>query len=162
MRGLEGTVKVCFRKYAIDGAFFFSDNDSRGFMDNGIQLDTIVLAVMVAGIMPIICAGIAKWGRKDYDNHHPRDWYQTLEGRSARAYAAQQNCFEAFPFFAVAVVLAALSGADGDLLERLCWLFVVARVVYIACYLADKAAWRSTAWLIGYGCVLSIFTLALF
>lgn len=131
-------------------------------MNNTFQLDTIVLAIMLAGIMPIVCAGIAKWGRKDYDNNNPRNWYQTLEGMPARAHAAQQNCFEAFPFFAIAVVLAALSGADGELLEVLSWLFIVARIAYIACYLFDKAAWRSIAWVVGFGCVIYIYTLALF
>ena len=131
-------------------------------MNLAIQLDTVVLAVLIAGLMPVICAGIAKWGRKDYDNHDPRGWYASLDGISARANAAQQNCLEAFPFFAVGVVLAALSGADGDSLDAATWLFILARVAYIACYLNDKAAWRSISWLVGYACVVYLYFLALY
>jgi uncharacterized MAPEG superfamily protein len=131
-------------------------------MNLAIQLDTVVLAVLIAGLMPVICAGIAKWGRKDYDNHDPRAWYASLDGISARANAAQQNCLEAFPFFAVGVVLAALSGTDGDSLEAASWLFILARVTYIACYLNDKAAWRSISWLVGYACVIYLYFLALY
>jgi uncharacterized MAPEG superfamily protein len=126
------------------------------------QLDTVVLAVLIAGLMPVICAGIAKWGRKDYDNHNPRVWYASLEGFAARANAAQQNCLEAFPFFAVGVLLAALSGADGDSLETVTWMFIVARVAYVACYLNDKASWRSIFWVIGFACVVYLYALALY
>jgi uncharacterized MAPEG superfamily protein len=130
-------------------------------MNESFQLDTIVLAVLIAGLMPVICAGIAKWGRKDYDNHNPRAWYASIDGFAARANAAQQNCLEAFPFFAAGVILAALSGTDGDALEAVSWLFIVVRVAYIACYLNDKATWRSIFWLVGFGCTVYLYSLAL-
>ena len=69
-------------------------------------------AVLVAGIMPVVCAGIAKSGLKGYDNSDPRAWLARQTGFRARANAAQANCFEAFPFFAVGVVLALLTGVD--------------------------------------------------
>lgn len=130
-------------------------------MNNTFQFDTVVLAVLFAGLMPVICAGIAKWGRKDYDNYNPRAWYASLDGIAARANAAQQNCLEAFPFFAVGVILAALSGVEGDTLEEVSWLFIVARVAYVTCYLTDKAAWRSMSWLVGFACVVYLYALAL-
>lgn len=123
--------------------------------------DSVVLTVLLAGLMPVICAGIAKWGRKDYDNHNPRAWYATLEGMAARAYAAQQNCLEAFPFFAVGVILAVLSDVDAGTVEGVSWLFIVARVIYVACYLSDKAAWRSMSWVIGFACVVYLYASAL-
>lgn len=131
-------------------------------MTYALQLNTVVLAILIAGVMPVICAGIAKWGRKDYDNHNPRDWIYKLEGFRSRANAAQQNCLEAFPFFAVGAILAALSGSDGDPLELVTWIFIVARIIYIACYLADKASLRSLSWVIGYFCVIYLYALALF
>lgn len=56
-----------------------------------------VLTVLIAGLLPIVCAGIAKWGVKNYDNHQPRSWLALQEGYRARANAAQENSFEAFP-----------------------------------------------------------------
>ncbi len=55
-------------------------------------------AVLAAGIMPVVCAGIAKSGFKGYDNSDPRAWLARQTGFRARANAAQANCFEAFPF----------------------------------------------------------------
>jgi len=75
-------------------------------------MNQAVLTVLIAGLLPIVCAGIAKWGVKDFDNRHPRQWLATLEGRRARANAAQENSFEAFPLFAVGVALALFREAD--------------------------------------------------
>jgi hypothetical protein len=41
-----------------------------------------------------VCAGIAKWGDKSYDNQQPREWLAHQDGYRARADAAQQNSFE--------------------------------------------------------------------
>jgi uncharacterized MAPEG superfamily protein len=125
------------------------------------QIDTVVLAILVVGLLPIICAGIAKWGAKHYDNHNPRAWLAEQDGFRARANAAQQNSFEVFPFFAVGVILAALGGADGDVLESLSWAFVGLRVAYIACYVTDRATWRSVAWLLGWVACIYLYVLAL-
>lgn len=126
------------------------------------QLDTVVLAVLIAGLMPLICTVIAKWGAQDYDNHNPRVWMAKLDGVQGRANAAQQNCLEAFPFFAVGVILAALGGADGDMLEMLSWVFIAVRGVYIFCYIMDKAMWRSISWVVGYGIVIYLYVLSLY
>ena len=107
--------------------------------------------------MPLICAAISKWGDKSYDNHNPRAWLANQEGFRARANAAQQNSLEAFPFFAVGVILASLGGADGNLLESMSWIYIAVRVAYITCYLLDKAALRSLFWVAGHGIVIYLF-----
>ena len=82
-----------------------------------------VACVVVAGVMPLLGAASAKWGFKGFDNHNPRAWLAEQTGARARANAAQHNSFEAFPFFAVAVLLALHFQADAALLETLCLLF---------------------------------------
>jgi len=124
------------------------------------QLDTVVIAILIAGLLPLICAAISKWGDKSYDNHNPRAWLANQEGFRARANAAQQNSLEAFPFFAVGVILASLGGADGNLLESMSWIYIAVRVAYIAFYLLDKAALRSLFWVAGHGIVIYLFTQA--
>jgi uncharacterized MAPEG superfamily protein len=108
-----------------------------------------------------VCAGIAKAGAKSYNNHDPRAWMAQQSGFRARANAAQANCFEAFPFFAVGVVLALLTGVDPTVVDLLAVLFVAARVAYVACYVADKALFRSLFWLVGYISVITLFILAM-
>jgi uncharacterized MAPEG superfamily protein len=117
--------------------------------------------VLVAGLMPVFCAGIAKAGAKGYDNHNPRAWLAQQSGFRARANAAQANSLEAFPFFAVGLLLALLTGVDPFVVDLLAVLFVAARVAYVACYLADKALFRSIFWAVGYFSVIAFYVLAM-
>ena len=110
-------------------------------------------AVLVAALLPIVCAGIAKWGAfgqspRDggYDNHDPRAWLAHQSGWRIRANAAQANSFEALPFFMGAVIIAHQSGALQSRLDLLAWGFVALRLAYIALYVADKANARSLIW----------------
>jgi uncharacterized MAPEG superfamily protein len=118
------------------------------------------LAVLVAAVLPVVCAGIAKAGWKGYDNRDPRAWLAKQTGFRARANAAQSNSFEAFPFFAMGVALAAFTQADASLINTLALVFVASRLAYIACYLADKASARSLFWAVGYGATIWLYVLA--
>jgi uncharacterized MAPEG superfamily protein len=116
-----------------------------------------VACVLAAGIMPVLGAGVAKWGFKDFDNHNPRQWLAAQTGFRARANAAQHNNFEAFPFFAVAVVLALHVQMDAAWLEPLCLLFVAARALYFLSYLIDLARLRTLCWAVAYGTCIAIY-----
>jgi uncharacterized MAPEG superfamily protein len=109
--------------------------------------------VLVAALLPIVCAGIAKWGlfstpRRDggYDNANPRAWLAGQTEWRARANAAQANSFEALPFFIGAVVIAHQLGAHQGRLDILAFLFVVLRMVYIMMYVAGMPMVRSLVW----------------
>lgn len=118
-------------------------------------------AMLAAGLMPVVCAGIAKSGFKGYDNRDPRAWLAQQTGFRARANAAQANCFEAFPFFAVGVILALLTGVDPQAVDGLSAFFVVSRVAYVFCYLADKAKWRTMVWSAAYVAVVALYALSM-
>jgi uncharacterized MAPEG superfamily protein len=118
-------------------------------------------AVLVAGILPVVCAGIAKSGFKGYDNHDPRAWLARQTGFRARANAAQANCFEAFPFFAAGVILALLTGVDPDTVDALASFFIAARLAYVFFYITDKAKWRTMVWSAAYLTVVALFALAM-
>ena len=92
------------------------------------------LSLLIAGLLPVICAGIAKAGRKDYDNRDPRAWMATQTGYRARANAAQANSLEAFPFFAAGVLLALMAGVDEAIIDVACLVFIAARLAYILAY----------------------------
>lgn len=124
-------------------------------------MNQAVLTVLIAGLLPIVCAGIAKWGVKDFDNRHPRQWLATLEGRRARANAAQENSFEAFPLFAVGVALALFREADALAVAQCGWFFVAMRVAYIYCYVSDRSSLRSLVWCLGLAAVIRLYVLAM-
>ena len=110
--------------------------------------------VLIAALLPILCAGIAKYGlmrvppqNGGYDNHNPRAWLARQTDWRARANAAQANTFEALPFFFMAVLVAHVLQANQTYLDLLALLFVVLRLSYIMMYVADLAKARSAIWL---------------
>ena len=112
--------------------------------------------VLVAAILPIVCAGIAKSGKigkplsqGGFDNVDPRHWLAQQSDWRARANAAQSNSFEALPFFIGAVVIAHQLGAHQGRLDILAFLFIVLRVIYIMMYVAGMATVRTLVWTTG-------------
>ena len=109
--------------------------------------------VLVSSVLPIVCAGLAKWGRLatprregGFDNHLPRQWLATQTDWRARANGAQANSFEALPFFIGAVIIAHQLGASQLRLDVLAFLYIVLRLLYIMMYVADLATVRSVLW----------------
>lgn len=106
--------------------------------------------VLIAAVIPLLAIGIAKAGAERYNNRYPRAWLDKQEGFRARAAAAQANSFEAFPFFAAAVIVAHLTNAPQGRLDVLAVVFIVARIVYVVCYLGDWHWARSLVWAVGF------------
>ena len=121
--------------------------------------------ILVACLLPIVCCGLAKSKglakpRRvgGFDNHNPRQWLANLQGWQARANAAQHNSFEALPIFIAGVLIAErLQPALQSRIDALALLFVVARLGYIAAYVADRATLRSMLWTVGLGASLALF-----
>ncbi|QHE76636.1 MAPEG family protein [Hydrogenophaga sp. PBL-H3] len=113
--------------------------------------------VLVSSVLPIACAGLAKWGmftrprrQGGYDNNHPRQWLAKQTDWRARANAAQANSFEALPFFMGAVIIAHQIGASQLRLDVLAFLYIVLRLLYIMMYVADLATVRSLVWALAF------------
>jgi uncharacterized MAPEG superfamily protein len=112
---------------------------------------------LIAALLPIVCAGIAKAGFKRFDNNNPRDWLAAQDGFRRRANAAQGNSWEAFSIFAAAVLTAIQTGAPQDRVDALAVVFILARVAFIACYVADRASVRTLTWTVGLVASLALF-----
>lgn len=113
--------------------------------------------VLVAAILPVVCAGIAKSGmfrispkKGGYDNNNPRAWLARQTDWRARANAAQANTFEALPFFFAAVIIAHQLQARQAVVDILAFMFVVLRMAYIMMYVADMAKTRSAIWVTAF------------
>ena len=124
-------------------------------------MNWVIGSVLLAGLLPIVCAGISKWGARGYDNHNPREWMATQTGRRALANHAQANSLEAFPFYAAGVILAMLAGVDVAQLQIVALVFVVSRMLYVYCYVTDKASLRSLVWSVGFFASVSLYALAI-
>jgi len=117
------------------------------------------ITMLVMGIMPIFCAGIAKFGHGAgrYDNHNPREFMANLTGWRKHANAAQANCFEALPIYIAAVLVAAYNHANVTCITSICISVVILRALYIYLYIADKATLRSLIWFIAFVLTISMF-----
>ena len=67
---------------------------------------------------------------------------------------------KAFAPFAAAVIIAHLASVPAAPIDLLAGLFIVARIAYTVAYLADRATLRSLIWVIGVGCVVTLFVIA--
>jgi uncharacterized MAPEG superfamily protein len=120
---------------------------------------TIALwCVLVAGLLPYAGTVIAKAGGTRYDNRDPRSWLDRQSGWRRRADNAQRNGFEAFPFFAAAVLVAQFVQAPQARIDMLALAFVAARLLYLGFYLANLHYLRSLAWLVGFVATVLVFT----
>jgi uncharacterized MAPEG superfamily protein len=117
--------------------------------------------VLIAALLPIALASYAKAGSGG-DNHRPRDGIDGLAAPKRRAYAAHQNAYENFPFFAAAVLAAVSLGAPMGRINVLAALYIVARITHGVLYIADQASLRSLAYLVALLLNIAIFVLPVF
>jgi uncharacterized MAPEG superfamily protein len=114
------------------------------------------VAIYLLTIVPI------KWiGFRQYDNSRPRDPAFYENAIRSRALGAHQNGIEAFPFFAVAVLLAEFRAAPQNLINELAVLFVIVRVAYVFTYIGNRPRLRSILWNLGFTINVAIFFLPL-
>ncbi|NQE49362.1 MAPEG family protein [Herbaspirillum rubrisubalbicans] len=116
--------------------------------------------ILIAGLMPVLTIAVAKYGRRDFDNAEPRAWLDQQTGLRRRADYAHRNHFEAFPFFAAAVLVAQQVSAPQEQIDIAALVFIVARIFYTALYLTDKPSARSAVWIVGYLSVIALFVIA--
>ena len=116
--------------------------------------------ILAASLLPILCAGLSKWGARGMDNAAPRVWIETQTGWRRRADWAQRNHLEAFPPFAAAVIVAALAHAPQPRIDLLAVTFIVLRLLYTAAYLFNRPTLRSLLWVMGFACVVGLFVAA--
>jgi uncharacterized MAPEG superfamily protein len=122
---------------------------------------TALICVLMAGLLPYFWTAVAKVLGPRYDNRQVREWQSKLTGPALRAHFAHLNAFEAFPFFAAAVLAAMVTHADMARVAMLSIAFVVARMLHGIAYISDAAVARSLTWFVGIGCVVAILMAAL-
>jgi uncharacterized MAPEG superfamily protein len=117
--------------------------------------------ILIAALLPITLVSFAKAGASG-DNRHPRETLEGLPAAKRRAYAAHENAYENFPFFAAAVISAAMLGAPIRTINILAMLYIAIRVAHGVFYINDNSSPRSMAYLAGLLVNIAIFVLPAF
>lgn len=116
-------------------------------------------SILIAGLLHLPFALAAKYSRR-FDNARPRDYLQQLTGWRQRAHWTQLNSLEAFPLFAAAVLVAHLIAGPQATADKLACGYILLRIAFGLCYIADKATLRSIMWFGAMGCIVGLFVLA--
>ena len=116
--------------------------------------------VFAALMLYLLTIAPIKWiGWRRFDNARPRDGGFYQDPIASRALGAHQNGIEAFPFFAVAVLLAEFRGGPQRLVNELAILFLIVRIAFVFTYLGNRPTLRSILWGIGLAINIAIFFL---
>ena len=116
------------------------------------------VCIVIALILPMIWAGIAKKESKiPINNNSPREHIHHLQGRAKNAYGVEQNSYESFPPFAIAVIVAHLTGGIQLTIDILAGLYIASRLLYGVFYLQGKGTLRSATFMVGLIATISLF-----
>jgi uncharacterized MAPEG superfamily protein len=112
--------------------------------------------------LSLLTIAVPKWiAFRQFDNSRPRDAGFYADPIRSRALAAHQNGMEAFPFFAIAVVLAEFRLGPQRLIDELAVLFLIVRVAYVFTYIGNRPTLRSILWSVGFVINIAIFFMPL-
>ncbi len=119
---------------------------------SGIQ--GIVYLILIACLLPYVFSLLARLfgGFKVEDNQDPRAFFAKTTGLAARANAAQQNSFESLPLFIAAVLMAEYMVIPQILIMMMGIAYIVLRILYGICYLANWSSLRSVIWVLSIAC----------
>ncbi|ATO19323.1 hypothetical protein BS636_06450 [Acinetobacter sp. LoGeW2-3] len=121
----------------------------------------IIYLILAACLLPYVFTMIAKkaGGFKAKDNQNPREFLEQSTGVAKRANAVQQNSFESLPLFIAAVLMAEYLVMPQDLIMTFGIGYLIFRVLYGICYLANWATLRSIMWLLSMLCPIALLLL---
>ncbi|MDM1781691.1 MAPEG family protein [Acinetobacter sp. 10FS3-1] len=125
------------------------------------SISGIIYLILAACLLPYVFTFIAKKsaGFSAKDNQNPRAFLDKATGLASRAHAAQQNSFESLPLFIAAILLAEYMVISQKLVMTFGIAYLVFRVLYGICYLANWATLRSIVWLLSVLCPITLLLL---
>ena len=125
------------------------------------NISGIIYLILIACLLPYVFTMIAKKtsGFKGRDNQNPRDFLAKTTGLAARANAAQQNSFESLPLFIAAILMAEYMVVPQAVIMTFGIAYIVLRIVYGICYLANWATLRSIVWTLSLLCPICLLLL---
>ena len=127
------------------------------------SISGIVNLIIIACLLPYVFTVVAKMagGFKREDNQNPREFLAKTTGLAARANAVQQNSFESLPLFIAAVLMAEYMVIPQVVVMMFGIAYIVLRIIYGICYLANWATLRSIVWMLSLLCPICILLMVI-
>ena len=114
-----------------------------------------IFGALLLYLVTIVSIKGARWDR--FDNSKPRDATFYRDPIAARVLGAHQNGIEAFPFFAIAVLLAEFRASPQHVIDALALAFLIARIAFVFAYAGNRPTLRSIFWSVGFAINIAIF-----
>ena len=111
------------------------------------ELQLLGLSILIGLVQLLWAAGAARRQQSLAWAVGPRDEPMPIHGVAARLDRAFRNFMETFPFFAAAVLAAAVAEKLGDLTLWGSGLYVAARALYVPLYAFGVPRLRSVVWM---------------
>jgi uncharacterized MAPEG superfamily protein len=114
------------------------------------ELQLLAWTLVLALVQIVLAGALRTQETGSAFNMGPRDDpgppQRPVTGRMQRA---QANLFETLPLFIAAVLIAHVAGREGALTLWGCWMYLVARIVYLPLYAFGVPVVRTLVWLAG-------------
>ncbi|MCU4630735.1 MAPEG family protein [Acinetobacter variabilis] len=125
------------------------------------SISGVIYLILAACLLPYVFTLIAKKsaGFRAKDNQNPRAFLEQSTGLANRANAAQQNSFESLPLFIASILMAEYMVVSQSLVMTFGIAYLVFRVIYGICYLANWSTLRSIVWLLSLLCPITLLLL---
>ena len=125
------------------------------------SISGIIYLILGACLLPYVFTLIAKKasGFSAKDNQNPRLFLANTTGLASRANAVQQNSFESLPLFIAAVLMAEYMVIPQSFIMTLGIAYLILRIIYGICYLANWATLRSIIWTLSMLCSVCLLLL---
>ena len=125
------------------------------------SISGVIYLILAACLLPYVFTLIAKKsaGFRAKDNQNPRAFLEKSTGLASRANAAQQNSFESLPLFIASILMAEYMVVPQSLVMTFGIAYLVFRVIYGICYLANWSPLRSIVWLLSLLCPITLLLL---
>ena len=125
------------------------------------SISGVIYLILAACLLPYVFTLIAKKsaGFSAKDNQNPRAFLEKSTGLASRANAAQQNSFESLPLFLASILMAEYMVVPQSLVMTFGIAYLIFRVIYGICYLANWSTLRSIVWLLSLLCPVTLLLL---
>jgi uncharacterized MAPEG superfamily protein len=107
---------------------------------------TLVLALVQISLPGMLRTQETGTGYNVGPRDEPGPPKRPITGRMQRA---QANLFETLPLFIAAVLIAHVAGREGALTLWGCWMYLLARIVYVPLYAFGVPILRTLVWMVG-------------
>jgi uncharacterized MAPEG superfamily protein len=125
------------------------------------ELQVLILAALLQVVQFCIYSVTANIQVGPKTAMSPRDEPIHLKGIAGRAQRAMNNHFESLILFGIAAIAITLTEKSSTFTGACASAYLVARLIYLPCYLQGLSPWRSLVWFVGFLATVALLFAAL-